>query len=67
MIGSNLDEVNLPRSGEVDIMEYDYYRKDKIHTTVHMANENGDHVYFTSIKNDVSNVSEEFQLFTWVD
>ena len=64
MIGSNFDEVNWPRSGEVDIMEYDYYRKDKIHTTVHMANENGDHVYFTSIKNDISNVSEEFHVYS---
>ena len=64
MIGSNFDEVNWPRSGEIDIMEYDYYRKDKIHTTVHMANENGDHVYFTSIKNDISNVSEEFHVYS---
>ena len=64
MIGSNFDEVNWPRSGEIDIMEYDYYRKDKIHTTVHMANENGDHVYFTSIKNEINNVSEEFHVYS---
>ena len=64
MIGSNFDEVNWPRSGEIDIMEYDYYRKDKIHTTVHMANENGDPVYFTSIKNNISNVSEEFHIYS---
>ena len=53
-----------PQSGEIDIMEYDYYRKDKIHTTVHMANENGDPVYFTSIKNNISNVSEEFHVYS---
>ena len=29
-----------------------------------MANENGDHVYFTSIKNDISNVSEEFHVYS---
>ena len=64
MIGSNFDEVNWPRSGEIDIMEYDYYRKDKIHTTVHMADQNGDPVYFTSIKNNISNVSEEFHIYS---
>lgn len=64
MIGSNFDEVNWPQSGEIDIMEYDYYRKDKIHTTVHMADQNGDPVYFTSIKNNISNVSEEFHIYS---
>ena len=29
-----------------------------------MANENGDHVYFTSIKNEISNVSEEFHVYS---
>ena len=64
MLGSNFDQVDWPTCGEIDIMEHDGFKEGKIHTTVHRANENGDPVYFTSIANDIKNVSEEFHVYS---
>ena len=57
MLGDNFDQVDWPQCGEIDIMEHDGFNEGRIHTTVHRANDNGDPVYFTSVKNEIKNGS----------
>ncbi len=37
MLGTNIETVNWPRCGEIDIMEYVGYQPDTIHATMHAA------------------------------
>ena len=66
MLGDNFDQVDWPQCGEIDIMEHDGFKEGRIHTTVHRANDNGDPVYFTSLKNEIKNVTEEFHVYSLV-
>ncbi len=66
MLGSNFDQVDWPYCGEIDIMEYDGFKDGSIHTTVHRADEKGNHVYFTSVVNEIKNVSDEFHNYSLI-
>jgi len=61
MLGANIDEVNWPKCGEIDILEYVGYQPNKTHTNVHTQADYGStSAHRTHILNTTE---EEFHIY----
>lgn len=61
MLGSNIDEVGWPTSGEIDLMEYIGRKPHTIYNSLHMPAYHGDHA--SSKKTVVKRIEEGFHIY----
>lgn len=61
MLGANISEVDWPKCGEIDILEYIGREPDMVYTTVHTPDNNGGNA--ASQKTRFENIEEGFHLY----
>jgi len=67
MLGSDIDQNNWPRCGEIDIMELRGYEPNKMLSTMHYGTSTADHKYKgTDLTLANGNFSDDFHLFSVV-
>ena len=62
-LGSNINSVPWPRSGELDIMEYAGSHPNRSTSAVHYANASGSHEYKSGAMNGSVDLSEDFHTY----
>ena len=61
LLGSNIDEVGWPLSGEIDVLEYVGRAPEEIFTTLHTKDKNGD--FANSKTTRIPNIEEGFHVY----
>ena len=64
MLGSNIETVNWPACGEIDIMEYTSNAPGKISSAIHNSSSSGNTVNVKAVA--IENETEEFHLYTMI-
>lgn len=65
MLGANFSTVGWPFCGEIDIMELVGHEPDRVHGTVHWADQNGQHAqYGGSVKLNGGTFKQKFHVFS---
>ena len=66
MLGGNFNQVGWPACGEIDIMEIVGHEPNRVHGTVHWADDNNNWANYGGYKNSQTDLSEEFNVFSIV-
>lgn len=64
MLGANFEDIEYPKAGEIDIMEYVGKEPDKIHATIHFPWDNQNGIMSNGGSRTLSDASENYHIYS---